>query len=90
MGRAKTFIEMGQLNLYLPKWQIDELERLAKLEKTTRSKLAHRAIAKLINPAPPKETAKPVLEEKPKQDDIGWETPTEPIDTSDIDDLLKF
>lgn len=90
MGRAKSFTEMGQLNLYLPKWQIDELERLAKLERTTRSKLAHRAIAKLINPTPPKETAKPVLEEKPMQAKPEWETPTELIDTSDIDNILKF
>jgi len=81
MGRAKSFTEMSQLNLYLPKWQVQELERLATLDKTTRSKLAHRIIAQYLTPTPPKEVVKPVLAE-----DGEWEEAPE----IEINEILKF
>ena len=87
MGRAKSFTEMGQLNLYLPKWQIDELERLAQLNRTTRAKYAHKVLADHLKP-------KPVLREEPQpqakttatQPEVEWEE----IDTKDIEGILKF
>lgn len=90
MGRAKSFTEMGQLNLYLPKWQIDELERIGKLSNMSKSKYAHKLIADGLKPKAPKEEAKPVFakpEGIPNQPDT---TPPEALDTSDIDNILKF
>jgi len=81
MGRAKTFVAMGQLNLYLPQWQIEELERLAQLNKTTRSKYAHKLIASHLTPPQQSENVKPVLEK-----DSEWETAID-IEPNEI---LKF
>lgn len=90
MGRPKSFTEMAQLNLYLPKWQVDELDRLAKLERTPRSKYAHRIIAKHLQnasnktaPTPPTEIVKPVFT---KEDDAQMQHTFDDLD----DDISKL
>ena len=55
-GTPQSFVEMAQLNLTIPKWQLDELERIARLSGTKRTKLAHRVIAKYL------QESKPVLQ----------------------------
>ncbi len=47
-GTPQTFTEMGQLNISMPKWQIDELERIARLNGMKRTKYAHKLIADFI------------------------------------------
>jgi hypothetical protein len=87
MGRAKTNIEMGQLNLYLPKWQIDELERLAQLNRTTRAKYSHKVLADHIKPKPVlREEGQAQPEPTATQDVAEWEE----VDTKDIEGILKF
>jgi hypothetical protein len=56
-GKPQTFVEMAQLNLTIPRWQLDELERIARLSGIKRTKLAHRVIAKYL------QDTKPVLQE---------------------------
>ena len=85
MGRVKSFTEMGQLNLYLPKGQIDELERIGKLSNMSKSKYAHKLIADGLKPKAPKEDVKPVFAKSE-----GIPNQPEMLDTSDIDDILKF
>ena len=46
--KAESFEEKGQLNIVLPKWQIDALERIARLNGMKRTKYAHQIIAKHI------------------------------------------
>ena len=53
----QSFVEMAQLNITIPKWQSDELERIARLSGMKRTKFAHRIIAKYL------QDTKPVLEE---------------------------
>jgi hypothetical protein len=52
-GTPQSFVEMAQLNLTIPKWQLDELERIARLSGTKRTKLAHRIIAKYLQDTKP-------------------------------------
>jgi hypothetical protein len=47
--KSEPFVEMGQLNIAMPQWQIDQLERLAKLSGMKRTKYAHRILAGHIN-----------------------------------------
>jgi hypothetical protein len=47
-AKSESFIEMGQLNLSIPQWQLDELERIARLNGMKRTKYAHKIIADYI------------------------------------------
>lgn len=47
-GVPQYFVEMVQLNLTMPKWQADALERIARLNGIKRTKMAHRIIAKYL------------------------------------------
>jgi len=47
-GIPRDFVEMVQLNLTMPKWQVDALERIARVNGLKRTKMAHRIIAKYL------------------------------------------
>jgi hypothetical protein len=47
-GTQQTFTEMVQLNLTMPKWQADALERIARVNGVKRTKMAHRILAKYL------------------------------------------
>ena len=46
--KADDFVEMVQLNIAMPRWQVDALERMAKLSGIKRTKLAHKILAKYL------------------------------------------
>jgi len=46
--KPRYFVEMAQLNITMPKWQVDALERIARLNGIKRTKMAHRIIAKYL------------------------------------------
>jgi len=48
-NKAEGFVEMGQLNIAIPQWQLDELERMARLSGMKRTKYAHKIIAEHLN-----------------------------------------
>jgi hypothetical protein len=52
-GTPQNFVEMAQLNLTIPKWQLDALERLARHKGIKRTKMAHRIIAKYLQDTKP-------------------------------------
>lgn len=52
-GKPQAFVEMAQLNLTIPKWQLDALERIARLSGTKRTKLAHQILAKYLQDTKP-------------------------------------
>lgn len=47
-GTPQNFVEMVQLNISMPKWQVDTLERIARVNGLKRTKMAHRIISKYL------------------------------------------
>jgi hypothetical protein len=87
MGRAKALVEMSQLNLSIPTWQLDELEKRAKQSGIKRTTFVHRLIADALKPKPVlREEGQAQPEPTTTQDVAEWEE----VDTKDIEGILKF
>jgi len=50
---TQKFVEMAQLNLAMPKWQVDALERIARINGIKRTQLAHQILAKYLQDIKP-------------------------------------
>jgi hypothetical protein len=47
-GTPNEFEEMAQLNIAMPKWQVEAIERIARVNGVKRTKMAHRILAKYL------------------------------------------